>query len=221
MLRCRDSFRGDLFAEFAEADQGARFARLHAQVATSAIASRAQILFSSLHKFIEYHQVLQQDRKPYSSAYLVCHSTPSQSKEVKMSLGNLQQNLSLLEQQERLNKALAAKIAVAEETKARGESTSFLLKFELAQIKAQIHQNKKDVEELEREQRKLISDNQDLNLQVKQIRNYFGYVNSLQVDRKADWIQNLKGELSALDFTLEARQLEPTLNVDAFSQYRR
>lgn len=138
-----------------------------------------------------------------------------------MGIGNLQHNLTTLELLERSNKSLAAKLAVAEETRAHEKSVEFLLRFESSQIRAQINDAKKDVEELEREQKKLIAANQGLCLQVKQIRNYFGYVNSLQVDRKAEWLQNLKGELSALDFTLEARQLEPSRNVEAFTQVKR
>ena len=138
-----------------------------------------------------------------------------------MSSGNLQENIDTLESLERSNKALAAKLAVAEEMKAHERSVEFLLKFEMSQVRAQINDSKKEVEDLEREQTLLVSTNQSLSLLEKHIRNYFGYVNSCQVDRKEEFLQNLRAELSALDFSIEEREVDPTRDVEAFTQYSR
>lgn len=134
---------------------------------------------------------------------------------------SLEENVSTLETLEKNNRNLAAKLAISEETRAHEESVQFLLNFELAQIKKQVDETKKDINELEKEQKSLIQTNRDLCSQVKLIRNYFSYVNSLQVDRKEELLQNLRGELSALDFTIEQKQDDPARNNDAFTQMAR
>lgn len=134
---------------------------------------------------------------------------------------SLQEKIDSLESLERSNKALAAKLAVAEEMKAHEKSVQFLLKFEMSQVKAQISDAKREVEDLEREQMSLVSTNQGLVLLEKHIRNYFGYVNSYQVDRKEEFLQNLRAELSALDFSIEEKQADPSRDVEAFTQFAR
>jgi chromosome segregation ATPase len=135
-----------------------------------------------------------------------------------INFGNLEENTGTLETLDKANRNLAAKLAISEETKAHEKSVQFLLNFELSQIKKQINEAKKDVEGLEREQKRLAQTHQELCMQVKLIRNYFCYVNSLQVDRKEEHLQNLRGELSALDFTIEQKQEDPSRNHDSFTQ---
>lgn len=138
-----------------------------------------------------------------------------------MNANTLNQNVNTLDTLQKANRNLLAKLAISDEQKAHEKSVQFLLNFELSQLKTQIDGAKKDVQELEKEQTKLIRTNQELGSQVKLIRNYFGYVNSLQVDRKSEHIQNLRGELSGLDFTLEERSAEPNRSIEHFTQVSR
>lgn len=140
---------------------------------------------------------------------------------MSMGLNNLQNNLNALHLLEHSNKSLAVKLAIAEETQAHEKSVEFLLRFELAQLRAHIAEARRDVDDLEREQRRLIASNQELTLQVKLIRNYFGYVNGIQVRRKESWLQDLRNTANSLDFALEARQLDPNGSMDAFTQIPR
>lgn len=140
---------------------------------------------------------------------------------VVSNIGNLEDSVSTLEALNKNNRNLAAKLAIAEETRAHEKSVQFLLNFELSQIRRQINESKRDIAELEKDQKRLISTNRNLNDQVRMIRNYFSFVNSLQVDRKEEHIQNLRGELSALDFTIEQKQDDPGSNNDIFTQLAR
>lgn len=134
---------------------------------------------------------------------------------------NLEDNLATLEKLEKSNKALARKLEHTDWLKAREKSFQHQLNHELSRIKMDISDTKSGVESLEANQKKLYAVNQELILQIKHVRNYFGYVNALQVDRKAQWMQNIRGELSALDFTLEEIQNDPGQDMETFTQYWR
>lgn len=138
-----------------------------------------------------------------------------------MNPAKLEENTSAIEDIQRSTKEVETKLAIAEDARARERSTQLLLNYELSQMQNVIDETKKAIEELDREKKRLLMANQNASLQLKRIRNYFGYLSPLQVDRKAEWMQNLRGELNSLDFTIEEHEEEPSRSVETFTQVSR
>lgn len=130
----------------------------------------------------------------------------------------LEESADALAQITRAKEELSIKISLLTENRDREMSAQHLLNFELSNIQNDIDQTKKEIEQLQEQESVLIKANERASVQLKRIRNYFHYVSPMQVDRKAEWMQNLKGLLESLDFTIEEHLEEPTRNVDSFTQ---
>lgn len=133
----------------------------------------------------------------------------------------LEENYNAIKKYDQLNRDLAAKVAIVKEAQAREESVRLLLNFELSQILSTIEQTKQELADIEAEQDRLTASNHELGCQLKRIRNYFGFVNTMQADRKAEWAQNFMGYLNSLDFTIEEYQNEPSRSIESFTQFKR
>lgn len=133
----------------------------------------------------------------------------------------LEETTQALDDIRRTLKETEIKLASAEERMALERSTEFQLNFELSRIHNVIRQTKSTIETLSKEEERLIAMNQTNSLQLKRIHNYFGYICPMQLDRKAEWIQNLRGELNSLDFTIEELEEEPTRSFDTLTQVPR
>ena len=131
--------------------------------------------------------------------------------------GGLEEQRSSVEHYEQLNKGLAAKLEISKELIAKEKSAHLLIQFELSQIKEEINQSKKENYDLEKELTRLITDSRDANHLVKRIR-CLHHTNTIQVNRKAEWHQDLVSELHHLDFTIEEQNMEPDRSVDTFTQ---
>jgi len=122
---------------------------------------------------------------------------------------------------EQTTRDIESKLEQAEEIRSKERSTQVLLNFEISQLNNFISRTKKTIESLIKEEQRLIELNQDASQQIKRIQNYFGYLGPMQADRKAEWMQNLRGELNSLDFTLEEFEEQPSRSVDTFTQVNR
>lgn len=119
---------------------------------------------------------------------------------------------------ERLNRTLRVKIVELRRERAREESINNLLKFELSQISTAVEQEKSEVSKLTSEYEKLINQNRELNRWICRLNNY-EMLSGLCMEMKDRQRDKLRNKLDTLDFSVEAKTIEPSRSIDTFSQY--
>lgn len=137
-----------------------------------------------------------------------------------MSLQKLEENYHLIEDFERLNSNLAAKVEQAKEARCKQESMKYLINFELSRVRFIIEQTKQEVSKLETERERLSKIRHELICLDKQERNLLT-LNNIRLEMKEHTMDKLQNKLDTLDFTIEERECDPTRGVNTFSQYVR
>lgn len=131
-----------------------------------------------------------------------------------------QDNKSLIENYANNNKSLDIKIAASKEILTKEKSSQHLMNFELSKLMSVINNIKHEISDMEREYKRLVDISQEIGPDLKRIRNYFGLVNPMQTDRKAEWMQNLNNQLNTLDFNAEVRSFDPEYQGNSTTQLR-
>lgn len=135
-----------------------------------------------------------------------------------MVLESLEASQAAIKEIERTNRDLAAKIAIAAETKAKEKSVQFLLNFELSQVMLTINQIKKEISDLEQEHNRLVEKNFQVSADLRRFKNYFTVVNALQMERKESSMRKLRDLICNVDFAVEVHEEDPSRSVEAFTQ---
>lgn len=122
----------------------------------------------------------------------------------KMSLEKLGEVLGDLERYKKLNQTTADRLQESRNKKLEEEAVSNSLAYQLTLMSLQIEQGKKEVSNLEENQRRLVNLSLELVRSAKMLRNHSA-VNKLRMDIKEQKLAILQGEAQSVDFALEVQ----------------